>query len=503
MPLVPVDINTIKLDPVSSGLVPVDINTIKLDTPQDRGIIGNRAIEAGQINQDMSAGNIGAIHAGFEQAGNAAGLVGDIGGEALNGAGDAFAYMFPGATGQLKSAGNQVLQAAGSLPSMGGGTLADTIPDELSMLADKYGEFEHSHPIIARDLSSAVNLGALGLGAASAGEDAIKAGVNVAKNVKSKIVRTEKMSSEDLRKMGSALFKKADAIGGTLKPDFTNDFLIEINKQVPQTQFGQVFSGESDVSKLLERSKSLANKPMSLSDAMETDESLGNLAYKNMTDGKFNDDGRRFLDMQRTLRDKIEAAPNTSFVGGKQAFDTVNEARKVWAASLRLRDVERILENAGRQQVPATGIKTGFRTLLRNGNRTKGYSKAELKAMEKAANTGIATDLMATFGSRLTPLAGAGVGGSVGATIGGPIGAAAGSAIGGLASWGGSTAARAGATAIQKGKANTVADMIRSRIIPGAVPPQLGSNLANLLKANAKAAAPISAGYAANKGGKK
>lgn len=415
-----------------------------------------------------------------------AGFVGDVTGNVMEAADDLTGNVV---SGGAKWAAKQV----GKLPSIGGGTLADHLPGEVAMLAEKYGDFQEENPRAARNLEAIVNLGAFLYPAAKSGEKVIKGGKaaagKIARNAK---LNMEKLNSEQLRKMGSDLFKRADELGGVLKPEATNNFIDDLAGAVPQTRFGKAFEGENAVTRMLERVKSLKDQPMTLSDAREVDEILGNMAYSpaNMADGKFSAEGRHFLEMQAKLRRMIENAGDDAVVGGKEGFEAVKEARKVWSASLRLRDVERIIENADNYQVPATAIKTGFRTMLRNKNRLTGFTDAEIKAMKKAAQTGLMTDVLGVFGSRLVPIAA----GGAGYATGGPLGAAA----SGLATYATSSAARAGATKIQMGKAGKVADLIRQRLVDqGLVTPQqaekIGPELLQILSGAGQATAPLGA----------
>ena len=217
-------------------------------------------------------------------------------------------------------------------------------------------------------------------------------------------------ASEDIRKAASNLFSQADEAGGVLKSDVADEFYDNVLMIRPQTLEGQVFKGKSAVADILDTIPSLKGKPMTLKAAQEIDEALGDLAYGTMDKfGKVTSEGKKFLDMQTSLRETIENADESMIAGGKEGFNKLKKARNLWSTSLRLRDVEKIIENAQYYEQPTTAIKTGFRTLLRNSNRTKGFSKDEMKALKKAAETGIVTDFLRLAGSGLGPIiAGAG-----------------------------------------------------------------------------------------------
>lgn len=258
-------------------------------------------------------------------------------------------------------------------------------------------------------------------------------------------------SSDDIKKLAQQKYTYADQVGGKLKPEFTNSFVDLVQGMRPQTSIGRAVGGDSELTKLADKLETVRNQPMTLQAAQEVDELLGDAVDGFYKDGKLAKEGKKLLDVQTSLREEIENAGESAVEGGKQGFDALKDGRKLWSASQRMRDIERIINRAEDYQVPATAIKTGFRT-LKNSSRYRGYSAAEKAAIDRAAKTGIATDILSVFGSRLGPLAAGAVGGTVGAA-GGPLGALAGAATTGLIGHAASSASRAGAYALQKGRA--------------------------------------------------
>lgn len=268
--------------------------------------------------------------------------------------------------------------------------------------------------------------------------------------------------SEDIRKLASKSYQDADSAGGVLKPEFTNKFVDDLDKMLPQTEKGKILQGkDSPVATVIERMKSFRDQPMTLQEAQEIDELLADQITYDL--GKMTKEGKKIFDIQTSLRETIDSAADTDIIGGRGGFEALKEGRKLWSKSLKLRDVERIMERAEMMDVPATGIKTGFRTLLSNPNRMRGFNAAEKEAIKKAAETGIVTDILRVAGSRLVPIAS----GAVGYGTGGPIG----SMVSGGLSYGASTLSRNGATAIQRTKAQKVADLISGGIAPQQLSP--------------------------------
>ena len=126
--------------------------------------------------------------------------------------------------------------------------------------------------------------------------------------------------------------------------------------------------------------------------------------YENVKDWKLSKEGMQMLDIQTKFRDMINKADETQILGGKEGFDALKQARKLWATSRQMSDIDRIVQRAELSEQPATAIKSGFRTMLSNPNRMRGYSPEVKKAIKDAATTGAVTDLIRTFGSRLLPL---------------------------------------------------------------------------------------------------
>lgn len=244
-----------------------------------------------------------------------------------------------------------------------------------------------------------------------------------------------KITSEVLKKQAGSAYKAAEESGDILPASFTDEFLEKASKVKPKTVAGQLTTGRDAADDLLDRWAALSNKPLTINDIQDMDEGLSQLIDGFWKNGRLEKEGKKLFDIQTTLREMVE---NTDGGG------TLAEARKLWAKSSRMKDIERVITRAEQGENPAQAIKTGFRTLYNNPNRIKGFSKAEREAIKKAAESGFATDLLKTFGSRLIPIA---------STIkGGPMGAAAGYASAALS--------RDAAARLQLSKANKIAEII-------------------------------------------
>lgn len=212
-------------------------------------------------------------------------------------------------------------------------------------------------------------------------------------------------TSAEAKTIASHFYAKADATGGTLTPQFTNKFLDEIKGAVPQTEAGKLVSGENPVADLAMRVQELRDRPITLKAAQEIDEGLGNLIDRQFGPQGMTKDGKKLFDLQSQFRDMIRTAGPEDITGGSEGFDALKQGRQAWAQAMKMADLERIITRANLTDNPATGIKSGIRTLLSNPTRSRGYSDAEKEALQQAADRGVLGSVLHVFGSRLIPLA--------------------------------------------------------------------------------------------------
>ena len=319
----------------------------------------------------------------------------------------------------MGEAAGDVAEFVGDIP-LGERTVGERLGSGIRAVGEEYGEFKEDYPRVAGLAEAAGNL-------ATVVPSFVRYSDDIAKGVKGpqKAARPEIMPSEAVRAQGSALFKQAEQQGGVLKPEFVQDYVRKVGEKVqrdPAIVALNRKTGKVDpYSQVDDALREYMDQPMTLEMAKNLDETLGDLAYSNVDNfGKLNKAGNQYQEMQTTLRDMIDKASPSMFEGGIEAFDTVKEARKFWKTGLKLRDVERIVDNADTFEQPANAIRVGFRQLVRNPKKLKGYSKPEIDAIQKAARTGVVTDMFRTLGSGLLPT----VTGAGGVVTSGPAGAA-------------------------------------------------------------------------------
>ena len=226
-------------------------------------------------------------------------------------------------------------------------------------------------------------------------------------------------TSAEAKQVASAFYDQAAKSGGVLTPKFTNNFIDSVTKQLPQTEVGKVVAGESPVSALVDRLGQLRDKQLSLPEAQEIDEALGNLVTKEYSVKGMTADGKKIQDIQNALRDQIANAGEGDVEGGSTGFGDLSNARKAWSQAMKMRDLERVQERANMTDNPQTSVKTQLRTILTNPAKIRGYSPEEVDALKAATDRGAMGNLLHVFGSRLIPIAaGAAEAGTGGLTSG-------------------------------------------------------------------------------------
>lgn len=254
-------------------------------------------------------------------------------------------------------------------------------------------------------------------------------------------------NADELKAIGSGLYKEAAELGGTVKKEVSDKFVETIQNMKPQTRLGQAYGGDSEFTKAVDKiSDAMKGQPVSLDEAQELDELLGDEIDKFVENGVPNKQGKKLLDIQSAFRNMISEAPEDQVEGGKEGFEALSKARQVWSASRRAADLEKIITRAEMSTTnPDQAIRSGFSALYRNPARMRGFSLEERAAIKKAAESGVVGDLLGIVGSRLGPIISYASGAGLGADA---------------ASAGASIAARGARSAVAVGRAKNAANMV-------------------------------------------
>lgn len=423
--------------------------------PEQKSFIGDvtkAAVKAG--NEIMKADTRSAPRFGLRVAGSGTRFLGDVTAAGLS-------ALTPDFIGEpLQQAASAGLNAIGQLPTFGGGTLANDLGKE-------WGSFQQANPEMAQDVKDIATVGVAILPLPKMGGQVVQ-GAKTVKQTGKNLVNVAKLSADDLAKQAGVAYKRARQVGGTIKPNVVDDFIDNARKSVtPQTAAGKIVAGSDDaVTKIMDRLEGLRGKPIDLDEFQEVDELLGDYidSYVKPTGG-VDKTGRKILLIQDELRAKIENATPNDIIGSKEGFDALKEGRALWSRQAKLRDIEKIILRAESMDNPSTGIRTGFRTLISNPKRMRGYSTAEKEAIKAAAKSGkveVLKDLLRPVTSRLAPIVGLGTGN---------VGAAAALNLTGMA-------AREGVDALKMMEAERIAQLVARG--GKAVKPSLVTQAANI-----------------------
>jgi len=262
-------------------------------------------------------------------------------------------------------------------------------------------------------------------------------------------------SIEDIKNKAVDFYNSAESKGGLLKEDVVNNVINTANQEAGlQSQEGRTFAGDNAVTKTLADLDKLRDKPISLKGLGEIDDDIGDRIGAAFRAGN-NEQATKLMKIRDTLRDASTSAAQSDMVN-PNGFADWRTGDQLWTAYRSADDVQKIIENGMRADVPSTAIKNGFKTFIRNEKNLRPFTEAEKTALRQAAKTGLVTAALKSVGSKIiTGVAAGGAGFAGGGIPGALVGSAIGQAVG--------YPMRAAATAIQAGKGQNVINMIGQR----------------------------------------
>lgn len=271
---------------------------------------------------------------------------------------------------------------------------------------------------VAQDAAMGAALPVLGSAVTGAGKKIIQS--LPFKELKKATNKIDKIDSEQLKEVASRAYKTADEQGGVLSASARNKMLDKINnsKIIRQDKEGLFESGKDEIEKYVENINKSYGKDFNFSAALAKDQQITDAI--NTGDNYKNSIGNRYREIQKILRETIEDAKPSDLVGKSDGFQTYKEARKLWSRSMKLKQIEKIVETAeAATGDKATSLKSQFRTLLNNDKKLRGFTDKEKAIMKKIAKTGGITDIARILGNRMV---GAGGGFATGGLPGMAIG---------------------------------------------------------------------------------
>jgi hypothetical protein len=276
-------------------------------------------------------------------------------------------------------------------------------------------------------------------------------------------------SAGDFRAKAGDAYQKMRDEGATLNRGGINKVTYSIGKELDKTGLMNERLHGDTMSVVADLNKDAATGQMDLEKLDQYRQLLNQVVKSNTTKLEgMNPDAQKAQTAINALDDAVESIGAQHLSNGTQkAVESLNEGRKFYSTSARLKTVENIVENAAMTDNPQTAIKSGFRNLAKTlRNNPRGWSPEEIKAVNHAARTGILTGGLKLMGNRMISSATGTIAGAIG---GGPLGA-------GLGMIGGAAAGlpfREAATALQKVRANNVTNTIIGRTLnpPAALTP--------------------------------
>jgi hypothetical protein len=394
----------------------------------------------------------------------------DIGGAALN--------AIPG-SGLVKSAagaiGSGISSAVGSIPTYNSGTTFGDVGNAFSGMINRE---EAAHPLFANVMGAAKDYGNL------AGEAGIvglaRGGLNMASDAMGSGAANTGWqgaipSADDIHAQAQKGYDYADASGAGVNAQGAQNYFNQAKADAAQSPTDLLRNGPDDVQKYLDNMDNAKGQPISIADAQQEDIKLRESASKAYRTGD-NSLGDRWDSIRDALHDHIYNQTDPALMtGGPQGFQALQEANRLKSQAYTVENIEGAIKNGLSAEVPQQGIKQVFRTMSKNidKNGAKGLSDETVAAINYAGKTGLLTGILKTMGSKLGAAVGGAVGGSAGFTAAGPVGAAIGGTVGTGVGYAVGAPFRAGATAIQLGKAKNVIRTVIDN--PTFTPPPLNS----------------------------
>lgn len=374
--------------------------------------IGRRGEKVGEILGAQGLSLVGEQQTlpetGFQLGGQAAGAFGDV---LANLAISGYRALPEAMRTGVEEAGGAALGVLGSLPSAGGGTIGEAVPQELSRLFDNgsYAEFQKDYPRAARNLEAAVNLGTLAAPMARAtAPTAIKqTGKQLVKQSLKAIPRAKDITSQALRTQAGRIYQLADDVGGIVRSGKVSNIVDDIAKnievkgetlpEVTRNLLKQVDDPEGVLTQVKDVFESLKGNPLTLDGFQRIDQTLGDLAYKASTPDNVR---RQVVAMQKGLRDAIENVDPGDLLGGKEGFEAYKRATELWGKQARIRTLENLTKKAFATDQPRPALQRALNRFLADEKNIRGFSAKEIDAIKQAADTGFANELLRNVVSR-------------------------------------------------------------------------------------------------------
>lgn len=284
-------------------------------------------------------------------------------------------------------------------------------------------------------------------------------------------------STEDLSSIASPMFKSARDSGAALNGDRYADFLGDLETRLIREGVDKMLHPKA-TAVFDAMTKRLGDNP-TIADLMTMRRQIGIAA--NSTVPELADERRLAGIMRDQLDDMIDNMTDADLVAGTAAgvSDNLAKARSLWSRAKKSETIDDIIARAELQASGTeNGLRIGFRQLLKDKKRLRGFTPAEVAAMKDVVNGGSLIKAMRTLGKLSFGTTGSNfLGGSIGIAAGGSIGNAIGGPLGGIV--GGALAPLTGLMFQKAADASTrrAADFARALVASGGKLPNGGGLL--------------------------
>lgn len=318
----------------------------------------------------------------------------------------------------VKDIGAGAVRMAGKLPAIGGGTIGEKVPQELAAIGEANPRLATNARTVFDAAMLVPTVQTLNM-AGTLGSAAIQSGARQP-NLK---ISTPKPTAADVKKLAGQAYDEAAYLGAKFTPDqVANKISTEIKTAIPKPIAGSVLTSEDKIlANNLKEYIGLGRKELTLDDIKRLDESLTQKITDNFVDrttGQPTANGRKLMQFQQKVRqivDDVDSPGNDALVNG----------RNLWKAQLQLNELDVIAERASMSLNPVTALQTGYKNLLMDKDRIRGWPTEAKYLLKQAATPGLTADLLAPITGRLTALIAGGtgnIGGAVTANLAGMAG---------------------------------------------------------------------------------
>jgi hypothetical protein len=245
-------------------------------------------------------------------------------------------------------------------------------------------------------------------------------------------------STQALKAKGSAQFKAAENTGVRLKAEKYMDFVLDVNDIATKNKTNPVL--HKYLTGVVKELETKVGAEPDVGDLIITRRQLASVART--TAPELEDERRIAMDMIDRLDDTVNTLSNSDVVSGDATSvgSKLAKARKTWSQGAKSQIIDDIMERAETQASgKENGIRIGFRQLLRDKKRIRGFSQEEQNFMKTIVNGTFFTrakrfaGTMSPFRGGQQSFLGASIGAGAGATIGNAIAGTPGAIVGSMA----------------------------------------------------------------------